>query len=152
MTLAFHLNKPDLHQPSRASRRNRAPHRAGSYASLRVPWRRSVINSPHPRHPQSRGLIKASLSWWPHLPKQPWKLSTHCFAQDQCPLATALPSSMESLQHRDILLMPQADVWRPGSSPVLQKAQRLSVLVIKVKNANFIQVALLIVFYCKTHA
>lgn len=92
-----------------------------------------------------------SLSWWPYLPKQPWKLSIHHFALDQCPFATVLLRSTESLCHRDMILVPQAYVWRPGSSTVLQKAQRLSVPVIKVKCANFTEVALLIVFYYKTN-
>lgn len=47
---------------------------------------------------------------------------------------------------------PQAYVWRSGASTVLQKVRSFSAHEIKVKCANFIYVALLIVFYSKTHA
>lgn len=60
MTLALCLNKPDLHQCSRAPRWNHASHHTGSYVRLFILWRWSAINSPHPRYPQSRRLIKAS--------------------------------------------------------------------------------------------
>lgn len=153
MTLGLHLNKPNLHQPSKASHWNHVSRCAGSYVSLRISWCWSVINFPNPQYPLSRGLIKACLCPGdPICQNSPVShqsiilLWTNTHSPQYCRALWRVYATLTWY-----LCLRHMHAWRPGSSTVLQKAQSLSVLVRNVKCANFIQVALLIVFYCKTH-